>query len=128
LSVEEFWLLLKGIYIRTQKGGCAMLGVLAEGIKKVGDWIEKTFGSPNIDEEIEKLFMENQNEEELENVIMETKENKKDELVKDVGKYENKNDTQRLWNTLESLDFRYGFMGIPYGPSKWFFFFYGIDD
>jgi hypothetical protein len=106
-----------------------MLSFLAEGIKKVGDWIEKTFGFPNIDEEIEKLFMENRNEEEFENVIMETEENKKDGLVEDVGKYENKNNTQRVGCDWESfLDFSCGFMGIPYGPSKWFFFFYGIDD
>ena len=92
-----------------------MLGVLAEGIKKVGDWIEKSFGSPNIDEEIEKLFMENQNEEEFENVIMETEENKKDELVKDIKECKSRNNE---WYR----GFVYGFMNIPYWGPYWFLF------
>jgi DNA repair exonuclease SbcCD ATPase subunit len=95
-----------------------MLGVLVEGMKKVGekaaDWIEKTFGSPDIDEEIEKLFMENEEqEEELKNVIMETEENKKDELVRDVEKYEDKDDL--MWYFLV-------FNNYSWGSFWWFCF------
>jgi hypothetical protein len=90
-----------------------MLGVLVEGMKKVGDWIEKTFGSPDIDEEIEKLFMENEEQEELKNVIMETEENKKDELVKNVEKYEDEDDL--TWYFL-------GFYPYSWGSFWWFYF------
>jgi hypothetical protein len=96
-----------------------MLGVLAEGLKKVEDWIEKTFGSPNIDEEIEKLFMENQNEEEFESAIMETEENKKDELIKDIKECESRDDDEWYY------EFVYGFMNIPYWGPYWVLF---LDD
>jgi hypothetical protein len=94
-----------------------MLGVLVEGIKKVGDWIEKTFGSPDIDKEIEKLFMENEEQEELKNVIMETEENKKDKLVRDIEKYDDKDDL--IWCFLVFNDYSWG--------SFWWFCFSDDD-
>ena len=100
-----------------------MLGVLVEGIKKVGDWIEKTFGSPDIDKEIEKLFMENEEQEEL-NVIMETEENQKNELIKEVEKYEDEDNNQRYQVNQLLQGFMYGFvLGLPFG-SPYAFFFY----
>jgi hypothetical protein len=92
-----------------------MLGFLAEGMKKVGDWIRKTFGAPDINEEIEKLFMENQNEGELKNVIIKTEENKKDEQVREVEEYNGRNN--ELYR-----GFVYGFMNMPYWGAYWFFF------
>jgi hypothetical protein len=113
-------------YVSIYKGkkrGSTMLGVLAEGMKKVGDWIEKTFGSPDIDEEIEKLFMENEEQEELKNVIMKTEENKKNEQIGEVEKYENRND-----NPLH-FGFVYGYLlKMPYWGPYWPYWFFFYDD
>ena len=105
-----------------------MLGVLVEGIKKVGDWIEKTFGSPDIDKEIEKLFMENEEQEEL-NVIMETEENQKNELIKEVEKYEDEDNNQRYRAYKLRQGFLYGYvLGVAFRSPYALFFYDAYND